>query len=133
MFKQTSPQSVIKMSGTGHLRFHFQWQLFLVMSRMVLVSASTTSAVCIRHTFIFNLSIDELEIKYLYDLRDVLSRKIMSGLIPKQYIAVMLLCFTLLRHVKECIHPQYSQSHLFIYSLTPVCGMRCQSLAGFWV
>jgi len=40
MFEQTSPQSLIKMSGTRHLRFHFQWQLFIVMSKMVLVSAN---------------------------------------------------------------------------------------------
>ena len=61
MFKQTSPQSLIKISRTGHLRFHFQWQLFIVMSRMVLVSANPTSAACMRHKFIFNLSIDDME------------------------------------------------------------------------
>jgi len=59
--------------------------------------------------------------KQLYDLRDLLSSKIMSRLIQKQYIAVMLLCFTLLRHVKDCIHPKYSQSHPFIYSLIDTC------------
>jgi len=94
------------MSGTGHLRFLFQWQIFIVMSRMVLVSASPTSAVCMRHTLVFNLSNDDMEINN-YVISDLLSCKIMSRLIQKQYIAVMLLCFTLLRHVKDCIHPKY--------------------------
>ena len=61
------------MSGPGHLRFLFQWQLSIVMSRMVLVSANPISVVCVRHTFIFNVSIDDMETNN-YVISDIYSR-----------------------------------------------------------
>jgi hypothetical protein len=83
-----------------------------------------------RHTFIFNLSDDDMEINN-YVISDLLSCKIMSRLIQNQYTAVMLLCFTLLRPVKDCVHPKYRQNHPFIYSLIDTCLLNEMSVIGW--